>query len=160
MTVWSSVSQTALNSAITAHVANTLWVHPDPPPLPPPPPQPAYLLLRETTARTWTNQGAGPTEFVTPVRTKQDLASFTEVRLCFEVTTLGVLASLRVDYSTNGTQWVSTGVQVPIGAVGLKASAWASIPGQAKADVWLRIVAVGGNATEDPVTRNHEVQVR
>lgn len=130
-------------------------------PLPPAPASPVPRhALSERPARTWTNQPAGPTEFTVPIRSRMDLSSATDLRLNFETTTLGVTAALRVDYSTNGTTWTTTGAQVSIGAVGLKTGSWVALPAGAKADVWLRIVAVGGNAVEDPVTRNHEVQVR
>jgi hypothetical protein len=119
-------------------------------------------VLREGALRTWTNQGAGPTELAVAFRTRQDLTGAADARLTFETTTsvAGGTAALCMDYSTDGTTWIEIGRVLINSGVGLKTGAWVPLPAGAKADVWLRMVARSGNATEDPITRNHEIQVR
>jgi len=109
-------------------------------------------------AKTWTNQGAGPTESSVNDRTMVDLTGFNNYVFRFAVTTLGSTADLKVQYSTDGTNFSDLTSAVDIGGVGLK-SASGAIPAGAKAVVVLRLVAVAGNGTEDPVTNGASLVV-
>ena len=118
-------------------------------------------LLRLLVApRTYTNQGAGPTESNTADRALIDLTGRTNVRLLGHVSTAGVTAVWRAQYSLNGTTFADLGNTIPSsGATGLKASSLAAIPALAKALVLIRVVATGGNSTEDPVLNGVTLEV-
>ena len=115
----------------------------------------------------WTNQPAGPTElFGTTVgRLKADLTSASQVRLIVNVATGGAAgAAIRAQYSTDQSTWNyldgATGPSVGVGTTGLKVSAWASVTGAAKADVFIRVVGVSGDGTADPAFANVLLQVK
>jgi hypothetical protein len=105
-------------------------------------------------ARTYTNQGAGPTESNVADRTIVDLANFTNCRLLARVSTAGSTAVIKAQYSTDGTNFSDLTTTVALGTTGLKASASQAIPAGAKALVVLRLVATSGNGTEDPVVES------
>jgi len=103
-------------------------------------------------ARTYTNQGAGPTESSTQDRAVIDLTGKTNVWFRAHVSVAFVTGNVKLQYSTDGTTFVDlTGGLQSQTSTGLKASASAAIPAGAKTAVLLRVVAFGGNATEDPV---------
>ncbi len=105
-------------------------------------------------ARTYTNQGAGPTESNVADRVIVDLTNFTNCRLLARVSTTGSTASIKAQYSTDGTNFSDLTTTISLNGTGLKASASQAIPAPAKALVVLRLVAVGGNTTEDPVVES------
>lgn len=110
--------------------------------------------------RTYTNLVAAVTERSTQDRAAVDLTGRSNVRLLAHVSTVFVTGNVKVQYSTDGTNWsdLTTGLVSPTGA-GPKASASAAIPAGAKALVLLRIVGYGGNTTEDPVVNAAVVEV-
>ncbi len=105
-------------------------------------------------ARTYTNQGAGPTESNVADRAIVDLASFTNVRLLARASTTGSTASIKAQYSTDGTNFSDLTTTISLNGTGLKASSSQAIPAPAKALVILRLVATGGNTTEDPAVES------
>jgi hypothetical protein len=119
---------------------------------------PHKVNLHAGAAVTLTNQVAGLTEFAGTAdrRTRVDLTDCDKVRLTGRVNVAGATgAVLRVQYSTDDTNWNTLTGDLPLdGAIGTKATAWAATPAGAKGDVILRVVAVGGNGTADPVIGN------
>jgi hypothetical protein len=116
---------------------------------------------------TWTNQPAALTElFGTTIgRVKADLTASAEVRLLANVAQVGsATAALRVQYSTDQASWNyldgATGPAVNINTTGLKVSSWMALAAGAKADVFLRVVGVNGDATADPGFGNIILQVK
>jgi len=101
-------------------------------------------------AGTYTNQGAGPTELSVANRTIVDLTNFANCRLLARVSTTGSTASIKAQYSTDGTNFSDLTTTISLSGTGLKAGASQAIPAGAKALVVLRLVATGGNGTEDP----------
>ena len=63
-------------------------------------------------------------------------------------------ASLRVQYSTDETNWYYLdGVSAPncvITATGVEESAWVTLSAGAQADVYLRVVGINGDGIVDP----------
>lgn len=110
-------------------------------------------------ARTYTNQGAGPTESNVADRAVIDLTGRTNARIFGHVSTQGANAVWKAQYSTDGTSFSDLTNTIPALGTGLKASASAAIPAGAKALVILRVVATGGNGTEDPVLNGVEVEI-
>lgn len=110
-------------------------------------------------ARTYTNQGAGPTESSTADRAVVDLTGRTNARILGHVSTQGSTAVFKVQYSIDGSAWSDLTNTIAALGTGLKASASAAIPAGAKQLVLLRIVATGGNATEDPVLNAVTVEI-
>lgn len=115
----------------------------------------------------WTNQPAGLTElFGTTVgRLKADLTSASQVRLIANVATAGAAgAAIRAQHSTDQSSWNyldgATGPSVSVGTTGLKVSAWVSVTGAAKADVFIRVVGISGDGTTDPAFGNVLLQVK
>jgi hypothetical protein len=102
----------------------------------------------------WANQPAALTEIYGAARnrTKVDLTSATEARFLSNVATAGAAgATLKVQYSTDQTAWTDLpGGSASIGTTGLKVSAFTAVPAGAKQDVFLRIVGLGGDGSEDP----------
>ena len=115
----------------------------------------------------FTNLGAGPTEpaqsgvnirLVLP-----DLSRFTELRMVGVTQTVGATGDMKFQYSTDDSTWVDlqTNLYDLSLAAGPHATAWEAIPAGAQADlIVVRLVAVNGNGTEDPVVRGVELQVR
>lgn len=110
--------------------------------------------------RTYTNQGAGPTESSTSDRALIDLTGRSNARLLAQVSTAFGTGNVKVQYSTDGSSFsdLTTGLQSQT-STGLKASASAAIPAGAKQLVQLRVVAFGGNGTEDPVVNGASVEI-
>jgi hypothetical protein len=120
------------------------------------------LIRLMVAARTYTNQGAGPTESSTADRCVVDLTGRTNARLFINITTAiaSGTASWKCQYSTDNTNWSDlTTSTLSNTTVGPKASASAAIPAGAKQLVILRIVATGGNGTEDPVLATAAVEI-
>lgn len=110
---------------------------------------------------TWTNQPAADTELPGTYRSKADLTFADEVRVVVSLAVGGAAgATVRLQYSTNQTQWADLTPSVSITASGAAASAWAAVPAGAKTDVFLRVLGAGGNAVVDPQFRNVQLQVR
>lgn len=117
---------------------------------------------------TWTSMPAALTEFnsQTRTRTKVDLALFTEARMVGNVIAAGVAgAELRVQYSTDQSSWAyldgSAGPALLLtnGSV-LVVGGWVTLAAPAKADVFLRLVGIGGNGATSPTFTNVGVQFR
>lgn len=119
---------------------------------------PQSLTFRAA-SETWSAQPAAVTEYLggTTRRLKQDLTNMNYARLQVSLTTAAATgATLAVQYSTdNGTTWNyldgSSGPYCAISSTGLVVSGWVSIAAAAKADVLLRLVGAGGNASTSPV---------
>jgi hypothetical protein len=109
--------------------------------------------------RTYTNQGAGPTESSTQDRAVVDLTGRTSARILGHVSTGGTTAVFKAQYSTDGTSFSDLTNTIAASGTGLKASASMAIPGGAKAVVILRVVATTGNGTEDPVLNGVDVEI-
>ena len=112
---------------------------------------------------TFTNLGAGPTEFANATAKNYgvvDLTNTDEVRITTHVSTAGVTGDLKAQYSTDGTTFSDLTTLIDISTTGLKASTWQAVPAGAKALVKLRAVGVGGNGTEDPVVQGACVEFR
>lgn len=118
------------------------------------------LLRLMVAARTYTNQGAGPTESNTADRALIDLTGRSNARIFGHISVAFVTGNVKIQYSTDGTNFsdLTTGLQSQTGA-GLKSSASAAIPAGAKQLVVLRVVAFGGNGTEDPVVNGLTVEI-
>lgn len=111
-------------------------------------------------AGVWTNQPAALTEFLNNqnFRNRCDLTGTTQVRLkaCLTAVAAAANTELRAEYSADGTNFYALGTSastpaVVVGsAVGTKIGAWVDVAAGAKADVWLRIMGINGNATADP----------
>jgi len=99
---------------------------------------------------TFTNLGAGPTEPNAQNRFQVDLTGFTEARILGRVTVAGVTGVLKAQYSLDGTAFSDLTVGFSMASLGLKVSAWTSIPVLARTLVEVRKVGSGGNGTEDP----------
>lgn len=116
---------------------------------------------------TLTNQPAALTEFpagATWTRLRIDLSDFDSFRLSARVITAGFAgATLGLQYSTdNEATWLPNGSlagAVAIDSTGAKLGSLVSLPANAKAEVVIRIAALGGNATADPVIGNIAVQL-
>ena len=117
---------------------------------------------------TWTNMPAALTEWLglSSSRHKMDLVGFGEARLVLTVTTIGAAtpAKIRAQYSLDAAAWdyldATSGPTVDINTVGLKVSAWVPITNAARADVFLRLAGIDGDATADPVLANVRLQFR
>ncbi len=106
---------------------------------------------------TWPKQPAALTEFLgkTDLRSKIDLSGATKARLVAHVITAGAAtAALRVQYSTNEIDWYyldgDSGPSVAINATGTRASSWVDLTAAAKADVFIRLVGINGDAVAKP----------
>lgn len=118
------------------------------------------LIRLMVAARTYTNLGAGPTESNAADRAMIDLTGRTNARIHGHVSVAFVTGNLKVQYSTDGSAFsdLTTGL-VSQTSTGLKTSASAVIPAGAKQLVLLRVVATGGNGTEDPVVNGVTVEI-
>ena len=115
----------------------------------------------------WTNQPAALTELfgTTTARVKADLTAAAQVRLLCSVATAGAAAAaVRVQYSTDQSSWSyldgASGPSLGVGTTGLKVGAWTSPAAGAKADVFLRVVGINGDASADPAFGHVLLQVR
>lgn len=111
----------------------------------------------------FTNMAAALGEQYTYLRTATDLTAITRVRLVGNVQVAGAAsAELRVQYSTNLTDWFyldgASGPGMAIGTVGPKRTAWVNLVAGAKADVWLRVVNINGDGAADPNIRSMLLQ--
>jgi hypothetical protein len=115
----------------------------------------------------WSNQPLALTEFggVISWRKKVDLSDATEARLVVPVGIAGTgAAKLYAQYSTDLASWNyldgGTGPSASIGTTGVKVSSWFNLPSGAKSDVYLRLVADGGDGNVDLGFGVIEIQVR
>lgn len=107
---------------------------------------------------TWTNQPAALTEIFggTIGRLKALLNDYSEVRLHVNVLGAGAAtpAKIRGQYSTDDSTYAyfdgSSEPSVDISSTGRKVSSWIPLPAAAKADVFLRVVGIDGDAAADP----------
>lgn len=103
-------------------------------------------------ARTYTNQGAGPTESNAADRHVIDLTGAVSCRIQAHVTTAGSgTGLLKLQYSSDGSSWADLTNTVALATTGLKQSTALALPGGAAGLRVVRVVAVSGNGTEDPV---------
>jgi hypothetical protein len=74
----------------------------------------------------------------------------------------GNTAVLRVDYSTDQNSWTVTTIQFTFDStIGvIKSSPWTTVPAGMKGDVYLRIIATGGDGTEAPQVGNVYLEFR
>jgi hypothetical protein len=112
--------------------------------------------------RTYTNQGAGPTESNGADRVLLAGTHWAQCRILAHISVAGNTSTLRVQYSTDGSTFAAFTGTLPLGGgTGLKASAWANIPSGARQDpIVLRMVAEGGDGAEDPAAHPVQVEVR
>ncbi len=85
-------------------------------------------------------------------RTKADLSVASQARVTVRVGVAPVAnAKIKIQYSTNESAWSDLcSVTMPATANTTNVGAWAAVPTQAKADVFLRLVGIDGNGTADP----------
>lgn len=117
-------------------------------------PQILVTLFMDAALSAWTNMPAALTEFrsILNTRTKLDLTSSTQSRVIARVGVAPVAnAKIKVQYSTDESNWVDLcSVTMPATANKTNVGDWTDVPGGAKADVFLRLVGIGGNSTADP----------
>ena len=108
-----------------------------------------------------------PTDVPVPSsRVLYDLTDATQVRFQTSVAIAGsASAEIRIQYSTDQSTWNyldsgNTGLGQNISTTGLKTSSWSNIAAGAKGDVYLRIVGINGNATNDPTFGLIQLQAR
>ena len=113
-------------------------------------------FLHDSLVTEWTNQPAALTElFGTTInRTKINLTAVTSVTFVVNVQVAGVAgAALRVQYSTDEAIWNyldgAAGPSVAIDVTGVEVATVSLVAG-AKADVFLRVVGINGDAAADP----------
>lgn len=125
-------------------------------------------LVTPVAPLTWAAQPAAVTEFLglTLHRVAHDLSRATQARLSVLISTIGATgAALRAQYSLNsGGAWAGldggTGPSVTIDALGLRVGSWVSLEAAAKADVWLRLVGVGGDGFIGPIFGTVSLELR
>lgn len=119
--------------------------------------------------QTWASMPLALTEFNanTQGRVKCDLTSATQARLIVKLMgTIGAAGSeIRAQYSTDETNWFYLdNVSGPAAAINSAnttlVSSWINLASGAKADVFLRVVGVGGDGAASPSFGNINVQVR
>lgn len=114
-------------------------------------------FLGADTVLTWTDMPAALTELFgsTAYRTKADLSNVSQARIVARVESAGAgSAELRVQYSTDQSSWDyldgASGPGADISGAGTPVSSWVDLAAGAKADVFLRIVGINGDGSEDP----------
>ncbi|MFN3653275.1 MAG: hypothetical protein ACK47B_27145 [Armatimonadota bacterium] len=121
----------------------------------------AVPILAPENAVTWANMPAAVTELLgaTRHRTFCNLESFTQARLVVNLQTAGALgARLKAQYSLDASTWADLasdgdGPALSIGATGTAyalSAPWETLATAARADVYLRVVGVDGDAAADP----------
>lgn len=115
----------------------------------------------------WKAQPAALSEFLEVMRhrLKYGLSKFNQARLIVNVTAAGYTnAKARVQYSTGQIIWhyldATSGPSVGINTTGLKVSTWIDLCDGAKADVFLRLVGIDGDAVANPAFGLIAVQVK
>lgn len=116
----------------------------------------------------WASQPAALTEFPTVprTRTKVDLTNYTQARLSVVVVAAGVAgAELRVQYSLDQSTWdyldASAGPAISLNNTAtLVVSGWVNLTAAAKADAFLRLTGINGNASASPAIAAANVQFR
>lgn len=128
---------------------------------------PTALTFQTASNLVWTAQPAALTEFIGNIfyRTKADLSNANQARLTVVVRTIGrPTAEIRVQYSTDQTTWYYldnvSGPGAVIGVAGLIVSPWVNLVAGAKADVFLRLTGINGNAILSPAFGMITVQFR
>jgi hypothetical protein len=119
---------------------------------------PVSLVMHASANYQWANMPAALTEFGGGnfrCRTLADLSLYTQFRLLVTVTTVGSAnAQIRAQYSTDGASWsYLDGATNPVAAInttGFKITDWLTLDGTARAEVYLRLVGIGGNGSADP----------
>jgi len=111
--------------------------------------------------QTFTNMPAGVQEITLGTtnryRSKADLTNYQQVRVTVGVSTAGSTnAGFYLQYSTDDSSFTDIGTAsgsdiAVIGTTGTKVSGWVNLPTGAKADVFLRCVAISGDGAADPV---------
>lgn len=120
-----------------------------------------YPTPMQQASRTYTNLGAGPTETNVIDRVILDMTDVAEVRHLVHVQTAGVTGDHKLQYSTDASAWNDLTGLIDLSTAGIKASAWAAIPAGAIGDLRIvRMVAVGGNGTEDPAVNACMLEMR
>jgi len=126
----------------------------------------SLTFLADGAAVGWESQPSALTEFLGAMRhrLKFDLSKFNQARLIVNVTAAGYTnAKIRVQYSTALTWYYlddSSGPSVQISAAGLKVSTWIDLCDGTKADVFLRLVGIDGDAVASPAFGLIALQVR
>jgi hypothetical protein len=125
-----------------------------------------YAVHTPVSAATYTawpgTLGAGTVEIFNQSfwRARLNLTGYSQARISVRI---GVAANagttLFIQYSLDGTTWVTSGVTVPFSTTGTVNGsdgngAWSTMPTAMLADVHLRIMATGGNGTTTPTLGN------
>ncbi len=117
----------------------------------------------------WTDMPAALTEFNAMLqgRTKADLTNATQARMVVKMmgTAGAAAAELRAQYSTDDSTFAYLdGATGPSCAINVNnttvVSSWVNLAAGAKADVFLRVVGIGGDGGIDPTFGNISIQVR
>lgn len=126
----------------------------------------SLTFLADGAAVRWSAQPSALTEFLGVMRhrLKYDLSKFNQARLIVNVTAIGAThAKIRVQYAEQITYYYlddSSGPSVGINTIGLKVSTWIDLCDGAKADVFLRLVGIGGDGIVNPAFGLIAVQVK
>lgn len=110
-------------------------------------------------AITHTNVPSALAEVAGNYRIQLDLSALTWIR-CGTRVQLGVAngGTIKVQYSLDESSWADLCSGISLASTGTKVSPWQEIPLAARADVFLRVVTVGGDGVADPQTRGVFVQ--
>ena len=111
-------------------------------------------LWQDASLASWANMPAAETEFRNALntRTKVDLTNSTQSRITVRQAIVAYAGSqLKVKYSTDDATWYDLCV-VSLSTIANQtlAGTWTNVPAGAKADVFVRVVGIGGNGTADP----------
>lgn len=109
-------------------------------------------------AQAWTDMPAALTELQgsTRNRMKFDMSRYTQARATVRTTAAGASgAEMRIQYSTDQSAWSyldgAAGPAVAIDAANAtQVGAWVSLSAEARSDVFLRVIGIGGDGAVDP----------
>lgn len=129
---------------------------------------PSCLTFLATTAtHSWTTMPAALTEYAGVVRHRKkfDLTNCSQARLVLHIITAGASgAEFRAQYSTDQSTWYyldnSAGPALVLTNTGLIAGSWVNLDSGAKADVFLRIVGIDGDAIASPTWNQLDLQLK
>lgn len=118
------------------------------------------------TALAFTNAAAALTTITANTRKKVDLSGAIQFRLVVTQSVAGFAGTkLRAQYSTNNSTFnqmdSDTSGDLDIGTgTGVKVGAWTNLVAGAKADVWVQLYTIGGDAVADPAFTEIYVQYK
>lgn len=122
------------------------------------------MVVLVRTTKTWTDLALTPetVDAVDNTSPVVNLAGYTQVKQVTRVTTVGSAGSVQtVQYSLDGTTFAPlTTNTVSLASLGIKESAFETIPTAALGLVVLRLRAIGGNGVADPAIQQSAIMVK